>query len=147
MSRPHFFTQREKVTGKVAIWAFTESEYNIKENNKPPFFYQLRTTDPWQDNATKVIEYDVELEVPVGVDLLAKTVETLRARKEELTRRYAQESADLNEKINNLLTLSWNPDPISGNDPTVIELEPDEAYGNNTFVDRMNDSDDLGPPF
>lgn len=143
MSRPHFFTEKTDVTDKISIWASTRTEWEreqaIIEGDESPFKYELRTSPPYSDEATKVAEFDVTLQVPSGIDLLAKTIETLREKKEQVMKDAISRSADLTEKINGLLMLA-PPDNISGNKPSINIVEPEECYGADTIVERMNDN-------
>lgn len=116
----NFFTKKEDVKGTVAIWARTNIISDV-ESGANPFYYELRTDSPWSDDAIKVVEFPVTLVVPEGIELLAKTVETLKAKKKEIESRAYQEVLDLDKKIDGLLMLDFIPIV----DRDIIKAEPD----------------------
>ena len=137
MSKPHFFTKKETVSGKVSVWATPACKADILDG-KPPFEYSLDTRNAyWMgDNQTCVMTEDVELQIPAGIDLLAKTIETLKKKKEEVQAAAYKQQIDIQEQINSLLTLTYQPDPITHNDPTIMPA--DEEYGADTIIERAN---------
>jgi len=142
MSKPHYFTTKQVVSGPVSIIAKPAPMDDVKEG-KPPFVYKLKAGygDYFLDsNEIKVSTEEIEMLLPAGIDLLAATVETLKKKKEEVLARAHREATALQDEINSLLMLTYQPDPITGNEPTI--LSKDEAYGADTYVQRVGEADD-----
>ena len=90
-------TKATEVQDTFTVYAVPRSDYERKkaeeENDFFPFKYVIQKAAPWgEDGAVEVMKVSCVAQVPYGIDLLEKTVETLRKAKVD-----AQNEAD--EKI------------------------------------------------
>jgi len=100
-------TKLQAVTGNVSIWAVPR--YTVEEGSSP-FEYKFYTNDdkPWRDGAVNVITHEITLDVPEGVDLIAKAVETLEAAKAKVYETYLRETRELDQQIEKFVLLSYD---------------------------------------
>ena len=105
-------TKAESVSGKVSIWAVPTSEFDREYHKKGAFEYQLfaGTAQPWRDGSVQVVEHDVVLPVPAGVDLVMAAVETLFAAKAEVMAHAVKECEKLDKKIKELQLITYQPE-------------------------------------
>lgn len=131
----NYFTKKEDVTGKVSIWARASSQYQL-ENGASPFYYELQSgTVHWSGEATLVITHEVMLSVPEGIDLLAKTIETLEAKKKEVEATAYKQAMEIQKKIIDLLRLECLPPEVTGN-----------TTGFEADLDPMDELQNCDPP-
>jgi hypothetical protein len=107
-------TKATVVTGDVSVWAVPRSAWQIERHpDEPPFEYALYAGDsePWTTGSVKVYTEQRTIQVPDGIDLVSKAVETLQEAKEE-ARRECQEKLDkYDTQIRSLLLLTGPSDP------------------------------------
>lgn len=103
-------TKPEKVVGKAAIWAIPLSDWERqRRKTEDRFEYQICTHTPYQTGAVKVADVEVSAMLPGGINLYQRAIQTLEEAKEERKRTYNEEISRINEQINSLLQLSWQP--------------------------------------
>lgn len=98
-------TTKTTVEKKGGIWALPKYEPKPGEF---PFTYELSdsATYHWRNNAILVSEVTITAEVPEGVDLFARAVETVSVKEAEALRQYNDTMRQLAEMRNSLLLLS-----------------------------------------
>lgn len=105
-------TKNESVSGKVGIWAVPTSSYDREFHKAPAFQYKFyaNATKPWENGCVLVVEHDVILPVPEGINLIEKAIDTLQAAKTEVWAD-AQEKVDaLDTKIKEFQLLTYQPE-------------------------------------
>lgn len=109
-----FLTKEETVEGEISIFALANSKYAIK-NGKPPFYYEFyHSNSHWNNEATLVITHKMLLSVPGGIDLLAKTIETLEAKKKEIEATAYGQAMEIQKRIDGLLMIEHIPEKDEG---------------------------------
>jgi hypothetical protein len=104
-----YLTKAEPVTGDIDIWAVPRSQYADK--NDPPWHYELRAGSRcWTTGAVLVNTVPVTLTVPAGLNLVSKAIETLKKEKAEKYDSYLKEIADLDQQIEQLQMLTYQPE-------------------------------------
>ena len=83
------FTKETIVEGEVSIWAVPKYSPKVDED---PFEYALFAGDnkPWRDGSVMVITKTMTMILPGGVNLVQKTIETLREGNRRDTERRSQ---------------------------------------------------------
>lgn len=122
------YTSNEAARGKVAVWAVPkyswelEAELRENPNTTPrPFKYALYAgTKPWQDGAVQVVEREVSIVVPAGINLVEKAVETLEEAKRELYVETQEKINKLDARIQELRLLAFIPDPGTSSVPEAV---------------------------
>lgn len=121
-------TKNDHVTSVISIWAVPLSDWQIAELEEGalPFEYETHTTTkPWKRGAVKVTEHNVTLSVPEGVNLLEKAIETLEEAIEDRKKQYHTDVAEINQRIQELLLLTYVP----AEEPTEEVILAEEAEG------------------
>lgn len=91
-----YMTKATTCEGEVSVFAAPNSMYNPEDPDSKPFTYVLREgTRHWNEKYVLVCTHNVTLDVPAGVNLVAKAIETLRDK-------IAEKRADLVEEVANL---------------------------------------------
>ena len=101
-------TETTKVTKKVQIWAIPTTLPLI--GDEEPFYYEIKTSSPYQDGSVMVHEEEIILYVPAGVDLLSAAVDTLKAEIQTTRATAEARCVNLQEQINNLLMIEYKPE-------------------------------------
>lgn len=98
-------TTKTTVEKKGGIWALPKYEPKPGEF---PLTYELSdsATYHWRNNAILVSEVTITAEVPEGVDLFARAVETVSVKEAEALRQYNDTMRQLAEMRKSLLLLS-----------------------------------------
>ena len=98
-------TSKTTVEKKGGIWALPKHE---PEPGEFPFTYELSdsATYHWSNNAILVGEVTLSAEVPEGIDLFARAVETVSVKEAEALRQYNDTMRQLAEMRQSLLLLS-----------------------------------------
>lgn len=98
-------TSKTTVEKKGGIWALPKHEPKPGEF---PFTYELSdsATYHWRNNAILVGEVTLSAEVPEGIDLFARAVETVSVKEAEALRQYNDTMRQLAEMRQSLLLLS-----------------------------------------
>lgn len=115
------------VTGMVAIWAIPRSKWDrdMHPENPDPFYYELRTGTAWENGAVKVVEKEVFIPLPPGVDLLGKALETLRQKQQEIRASAEKQVNELQAQINDLMLLTHQPEEVVAEQTQDIRCRPD----------------------
>ena len=104
-------TDFEKVTATVQIWAIPQSKWALENQpDLPLFYYDLRVGKCYTDGAVHVADHEVTLEVPEGIDLTARAVDTLIAEQQRTRAEAEVRVVELQEQINGLLLIEHKPD-------------------------------------
>ena len=105
-----FYTHGEVVEGEVSVWAIPLQHTDDKGN---VFRYILSTTSPWQDGAVKVHTDIVKMQLPSGVNLYLKALETLEEQKTDAYTNYRESVRRIDDRISALKLLAApKPDPM-----------------------------------
>lgn len=117
-------TSKTTVEKKGGIWALPKHEPKPGEF---PFTYELSdsATYHWRNNAILVAEVTLSAEVPEGIDLFARAVETVSVKEAEALRQYNDTMRQLAEMRQSLLLLS----APAQSDYDVILAEEAESSG------------------
>jgi hypothetical protein len=104
--------EKQSHTQTVSLWAIPKSAYDLKydreiDTNAPAFRLAIRTDRPWAEGAVMVLEQEVTMEVPEGIDITVKAVETLQEAKAEIIADTARKLKELDEQIQNLLCITY----------------------------------------
>lgn len=118
-------TSKTTVEKKGGIWALPKHEPKPGEF---PFTYELSdsATYHWRNNAILVGEVTLSAEVPEGIDLFARAVETVSVKEAEALRQYNDTMRQLAEMRKSLLLLSA-PEPAG--EYEVLLAEEAESNG------------------
>ena len=104
------YTKAETVTGTVYIWAIPLSQWEITEEDKAKgrlFKYAISTCDNlYIQGSVLVHEVCFSAQVPAGLNLVEKAVETLEASIAKKREEFLKEEASLREQIKGLLLLT-----------------------------------------
>ena len=108
-------TKNERITGNVQVWAIPktrwENERDLEEGLPPfPFNYEIRTDRSWSEGAVCIHTQDIVVELPGGLDLLSAALKTLRDAKREILAEAERKCCEIDEKIQKLALLEYNPD-------------------------------------
>ncbi len=107
-------TTQESVTAEVAVWAIPRTEHEISTSDDGcPFNYELRLTDAWQDGAIKLHEATVAVNLPAGIPLLDKAIETLKEAIEEERRESDKRVARMQARIDSLALIEYIPEAVN----------------------------------
>jgi hypothetical protein len=90
-------TTAQSFTQKLIVWAIPKThDLSLDED---PCYYECRQENdrPWSSGAINIMEHEVIVDVPEGIDFTAKAISTLEAAIEE-TQAIAQ------RQVNNLQT-------------------------------------------
>ena len=106
----NYFTKETEVVGEVSIWATPKYDPSGTED---PFMYALYAGDhkPWRGGAVKVATQVMEMTVPSGLNLVQKTIETLREAQSDVRSKADEEVAGLEKRIGELALLTYTPTP------------------------------------
>lgn len=116
-----FYTEAKMVEGEVSIWAIPNTHRNEKGDI---FRFILRTDSPWQDGAVKVHTDVIKMQMPPGINLYLKAIETLEDRKADAYTSYLETARRVDDKINELKMLAApKPDPMDIVGEVVIEQQ------------------------
>lgn len=121
-------TKNTQLTQKLSVWAIPKSAYTIEKErernpNSEPFEFKVCTNFPWESGAVNVFEKEVTIEVPDGIDLTQRAIETLTKAKQDLLANVNYQIDEINKQIANLTLLEYIPEPF---DNSAEEL--DTAY-------------------
>jgi len=128
MPTTQFLTKKEIITGSVSVWAQPRTAKEIQEGNEP-FMYSLDTRSAvWMsDNETCVFTSDdVQIEIPAGIDLLERTIATLKEKQEAVLAAAHIRSKEIQTQINNLSLLTYQP--IDSNHEKNLDAVPIPVY-------------------
>jgi len=130
------FTKKEKVSGFVSIWAVPNMYAGQRLSGdsgptEPPFRYELHTGHCWQTGAVQVKEFDLQLEIPEGINLIQKALDTLDAAKQNRWETYVRECKEIDEQKAKLMMLTYQASPT---------VEEDDGYipANEVQVDPLS---------
>lgn len=100
-------TKKEKVQGTAFVWALPTSEWERTNNPDVGVFkYRIDTsTSRYESGAVKVCEFEVEMEVPAGINLLQRAIETLNEEKTRVLGEAQKRAMEIQEQINGLLMI------------------------------------------
>jgi hypothetical protein len=99
----YYYTKLTPITRLIKIWAIPKP---FPEPGEEPFTFEVRTDRPWGTGAVMIHEEEITLEIPAGINLVAKAVETLEHAKREKTDEYIRDLKDLDKRIDDLKLLS-----------------------------------------
>jgi len=72
-----------------------------------PFTYEVGISSThWREGSIMVAEFDLQVTVPEGVDLLMQALETLDLKEESVQHKYNEDMKEIREQRQNLLRLS-----------------------------------------
>ncbi len=123
----NYFTKEARVEGEVSIWA--TPKYN-PEAGEDPFDYALFAGDhkPWREGAVMVTTQTMAMTLPSGLNLIQKTIETLREAQSEVRTDAETKVADLEKRIGELALLTYTPTSDANVGPAVVTpLHPEGA--------------------
>jgi len=105
-------TTSESVAGKVAIYAVPLSEWERRHKKTDDLFeyrFYANASKPWENGAVKVVEHDVVLPVPAGINLIEQAISTLTEAKGEVLAEAQVKLNELDKQIDKLRLLSYTP--------------------------------------
>lgn len=107
-------TKKETVTEVVSLWAVPRRSPKIGEF---PFEYEVRGTGEhathWSDAAILLGRFPVTAEVPDGVDLYAKCLETLDHQAKDAMATYSQRIQEIDKRRESLIMLAHTPETVT----------------------------------
>ncbi len=106
-------TKADKITRKLHVWAVPK--YHIKEG-EDPFSYELTlcSVNYGNDTAIHLMETEVVIDLPEGIDLYSRAVETLNIRARDLLKDYTTKLQEIEQQRKQLLRLtSDNSDVVA----------------------------------
>jgi antitoxin component HigA of HigAB toxin-antitoxin module len=124
-------TKNTQLTQKLAIWAIPKSSYQIERDRKEnpdadAFEFRVLTNSPWESGAVNVFEKEVTIEVPDGIDLTQRAIETLTKAKQDLLANVNHQIEEINKQIANLTLIEHTPDYEEGDsNHDWVPAEPD----------------------
>jgi hypothetical protein len=107
-------TTKETLTETVSLWAVPRRSPKIGEF---PFEYVVHGTGEyathWNDSAILLGRFPISMEVPDGVDLYAKCLETLDHQAKDAMATYSQRMQEIDKRRESLLMLAHTPEPVT----------------------------------
>ena len=128
----HLITEETPVTETVQLWAVPHSSWhreNYPDDN--PFYFSMRTDEPYGDGNILLDEQEVTLTVPAGIDFREKAIETLENEVQKVRREAKERCEALHEQINKLLLLAHQPD-----DDVIHSVDTIGAGASNAYVNQ-----------
>lgn len=107
-------TKAEAVTQTLYLWAIPHSEWH-RENYPDDGLFKYEISDSssqWRKGSVMLLEQEVTINVPEGIDLVEKAVETLKAEQVKVRNDAKAAVEDIQKQINNLLLLTHQDDSI-----------------------------------
>jgi len=104
-------TEKFSVTAPIYVWAWPKDpKYEDVEGGV--FHFDLRDSKSyhWRTGAICIHEMEVTIDVPAGVDLLGKAVDTIHAKIAEEQMEQDRTVRELNEQLKGLLQLTHQPE-------------------------------------
>jgi len=101
----------QAVTGTVHVWALPKNpDYDDMDGG--PFKYEVTSSGSyhWKTGAVCILDHDIVVEVPAGIDLISKAFDTLNAAKVQAQVDYNQRIMELDQQIKQLLMLTHQPE-------------------------------------
>jgi hypothetical protein len=119
-------TEQTTLTTNLQIWAIPHSQWHMENYPDDGYFrFEVLTSEPYGENNILCNEQEVTIELPEGIDLGTKAVETMQAEIGKL-RRQAKEAIEvLQERINAMQQLTH-----------MIEIEAIEGEATPAYVDQ-----------
>jgi hypothetical protein len=102
----------QTVSGKVHVWAIPKNpDYDDMDGG--PFKYEITSSGSyhWKTGAVCILDHDIVVDVPEGIDLISKAFDTLNAAKVQAQVDYNQRIMELDKQIHQLLMLTHQPEP------------------------------------
>lgn len=120
-------TTKATVTKKGGLWAVPK--YEIKPGEFP-FNYELSDSASyhWNNRAILVQEVELSAEVPEGIDLFSRAIETVSVKEAEALKQYNEAMAQLAEMRKSLLLLAA-PTPEPEGTYEILLVEEAESNG------------------
>lgn len=107
-------TTKEVVSAEAAVYALPRTEHEISTSDDGcPFGYVLKTNPPWQDGAIKLHEVTIAVDLPAGIPLLEKAIETLKEAIAEEEKESARKVAAMQARIDALALIEYIPEAIN----------------------------------
>ena len=105
-------TTKEVVEASAAIYAVPRTEHEISTSDDGcPFSYVLKTNPPWQDGTIKLHEVDLKADLPAGIPLLERAIETLKEAIAEEERESRKRVTAMQARIDALALIEYIPVP------------------------------------
>jgi hypothetical protein len=100
-----FITEHERISGEVEVWAVPVDQYTAEETGRL-FEYEIRTYRSFDDGAVKVCTDTITVDVPGGINLIEKAIETLDEKAAEHLKEYQEALKEIEHKKSQLLMLT-----------------------------------------
>lgn len=119
-------TDGRTITSKVYIFAEMKTNWELDhlEDGGLPFKFRVKDFDYGNENCVRIMEYEVDIPIPAGIDLTEKCIENLREKIRAVEEECKTEVADLQQRIRNLSLIEYKPE-ASDNDEYV---DPYDGY-------------------
>jgi len=99
------------VTKPVYVWAIPKNpDYDDMEGDLFKYEFGNSGSYHWHNAAVCVYEQDVTIEVPAGIDMLGKAVETIDAKIVQAEVEFNNRVSELNKQKQQLLFLTHQPE-------------------------------------
>jgi len=100
-------TENISVTNTIYVWAVPKNpDYDDMSNGLFKFELSNSGGYHWKDTAICIHQEDVTLDVPAGIDLLGKAVDTIESKIVAATAEYEKKVAELKHQLSGLLQLT-----------------------------------------
>ena len=104
-------TKKTVIKQKLNIWAIPQGTYTMENDpDAPPFYFEVKTDMCWNTGAVNIHEVEFSAELPEGIDLTAKAIETLKEAKRKVQAEAHRDIADIEKMIDNLIYLEHDDD-------------------------------------
>jgi len=109
-STTDYMTHETECSGEISIFAKPNTNYDPTDPESPSFTYVLREgTTHFYDSYVLVCTHEVTLQVPAGINLVSKAVETLRAKIKQKKADLAEDIQKLEDEIAKLALITYQP--------------------------------------
>lgn len=118
------YTKSETIAQEATIWAIPKTQYERTQDQKQgrdfsPFRYEIFTgylSSPWQEGSVKVATIHVKGEVPEGINLYEKAVDTLEEKMDKIRADAQRQIQEVKKQLDSLKLLAapTTPTPEGG---------------------------------
>jgi hypothetical protein len=125
-------TDLERITRTVYVYAKAKTKFQIErlDPDESPFEYVVKDYDYGDESQVRIMEVDVDIIIPSGIDLTRACIENLREKIGAVEKEAKEKVADLEDRIRKLALIEYRPNdvPPAPNGDGYIDHEYDEDW-------------------
>ena len=101
-------TKEKTITRKVHIFAIPIASHALEEGGDPFTYEVYPYENHYDENAVRVMEHEVTVTIPAGLNLVSLAIDTLESLKEKEETSYNIRVNALDSRIKDLLRISYD---------------------------------------